>query len=398
MPASPAYAPVTGAALGLLGAVELVRVHGGTFTWLWVTTLAATVPLAWRSLYPVPMAYVVTVAALSSYVIRPELFFAVAIGGLVGLYHLAYRSKNPTRLAVAALIVLIVVIAAGRRWEDPEGLFGEPVVFAVSLIAVISLADAGRSRRRIRQEREVALARVVAAERQQAVLEERARIARELHDVVAHAVSVIAVQAETSQYIEPGLTDGGKEGFRRIAVSARSALTELRQVLDVLRQESDTAQTTPQPTLAELADLVRLHREAGERAELRVEGDPAELPQAVEMSAYRIVQEALTNARRHAPGATTHVTIIYRPAWVTVRVADDGGTRRSAAHPGPRGVGHGLLGMHERVAMLGGHLTMGPRDGGGFTVRAELPAGAGAPVRRSPVSPVHRREHHHGKD
>nr|WP_276515303.1 histidine kinase [Actinomadura coerulea] len=235
-------------------------------------------------------------------------------------------------------------------------------------------------------------------------MRERARIARELHDVVAHSVSMIAVQAETAPYTMDSLSPEARAGYTEIAKTAREALVEMRRLLSVLRADATPepeAANSPQPRLDRLPDLIEQHRGAGGHVDLNVHGDPRALSTTVELSAYRIVQEALTNARRHAPGAGVRVDLTFLPDRLAVRVQDGGasaatqvlnprdpGARTggpSSAGPAPAddgrtrletsgsGGGHGLVGMRERATMLGGRFSAGPATQGGFLVEAELP-------------------------
>ena len=225
------------------------------------------------------------------------------------------------------------------------------------------------------------LTRLNAVQREQAVLRERARIARELHDVVAHSVSMIAVQAETAPYTMQTLSPEAKKGFGEIAGAAREALEEMRRLLTVLRAEPGTQpEVTPQPRLDRLPELIDSHRGAGGDAQLNVRGAARPLSTTIELSAYRIVQEALTNARRHAPGARVRVELDYLGDRLAVRVTDDGSVAPSTMVDRPvddktKVMGHGLVGMRERATMLGGHFAAGPRAEGGFAVQAELPVG-----------------------
>ncbi|MEV6795163.1 histidine kinase [Streptomyces sp. NPDC051320] len=216
---------------------------------------------------------------------------------------------------------------------------------------------------------------VTAIERdKRTLLEERTTIARELHDVVAHHMSVVAIQAEAAPY---RVTDPPPEltkSFEVIRENAVAALTELRRVLGVVRAEDYEAPDAPQPTLAELEGLLANVRSAGLNVEKTVTGAVRELPQGVELSAYRIVQEALSNALRHAPGAEARVEVAYVLGGIGLRVVN--GPPRGLVKPSP-GAGHGLTGMRERVTMLNGELTAEPTDDGGFEVAAFLP------VRRS---------------
>jgi signal transduction histidine kinase len=202
---------------------------------------------------------------------------------------------------------------------------------------------------------------------------ERARIARELHDVVAHHISMIAVQAETARLTTPGLPAAGAQRFTEIGDTARAGLTEMRRLLGVLREDAaaTVADRHPQPGLPQLAELIDAAREAsGAAARLIVSGPVAEFDPGVELAAYRIVQEALTNARRHAPGAAVDVELRYDDNALRLRIRDNGpGPGQAAA-----AAGHGLLGMRERALAVGGSLHSGTAPGGGFFVEAMLPA------------------------
>jgi signal transduction histidine kinase len=227
---------------------------------------------------------------------------------------------------------------------------------------------------------------------------ERARIARELHDVVAHHISMVAVQAETARLTTPGLPAAGAQRFAEIGDTARAGLTEMRRLLGVLREDAEDAGATvadrhPQPGLPELAELIDAAREAsGAGLRLIVSGPVAEFDSGVELAAYRIVQEALTNARRHAPGAAVDVELRYDDRALRLRIRDNGpgpaqspgggdpGSAPSQGAGGPGSApsqgagGHGLLGMRERALAVGGSLRTGAAAGGGFCVEADLPA------------------------
>jgi signal transduction histidine kinase len=280
------------------------------------------------------------------------------------------------------------------------------------VLAAIGLGDArraletaGRTQAEAHERTSETLTRLTAVQREQAVMRERARIARELHDVVAHSVSMIAVQAETAPYTMENLSPEARAGYAEIARTARGALVEMRRLLNVLRADAKAEpESAPQPRLEELPQLVDQHRGAGGHVDLTVRGEPRSLSATVELSAYRIVQEALTNARRHAPGAEVHVELTYLPDRLAVRVLDDGGsaptmvlnrdrapsrtavlnpavteadpsgpTRLEGAPSPDPGGGHGLVGMRERATMLGGRFSAGPATQGGFVVEAELP-------------------------
>ena len=206
--------------------------------------------------------------------------------------------------------------------------------------------------------------------RARTVMEERARIARELHDIVAHHLSVITVESEAARLTSPELSADGAGRFEAIASTAREALTETRRLLGVLRDDAGSdAARTPQPGLDHLDDLIDRAQAAGTPIRLLREGEPVRLPLGVDLAAYRILQEALTNARRHAPGADVDVEVVYREHALHLHVRDHGpGTVNGAAVEG-----HGLMGMRERATLAGGTFSAGPAEGGGFEVLATLP-------------------------
>jgi signal transduction histidine kinase len=206
--------------------------------------------------------------------------------------------------------------------------------------------------------------------REQTAMEERARIARELHDIVAHHLSVIAVQSETARLTSPDLSDDARGRFEAIAGTAREALTETRRLLGVLREDvGGEADLAPQPGLEQLNDLVDTARDAGANVRLILQGKVIPLPAGIDLAAYRIVQEALTNARRHAPGADVDVEVSYGDGELHLRVRDYG----PGVADGEPVAGHGLVGMRDRATIAGGTLSYGPVEGGGFAVDATLP-------------------------
>ena len=211
---------------------------------------------------------------------------------------------------------------------------------------------------------------------ERALLEERQRIARELHDVVAHHMSVIAIQAEAAPYKTADPPPELVESFGEIRASALAGLAELRRVLGVLRTSGQD--TTPQPGLADLDALLDSARSGGVSVTVTCSGNPVPLPEGVDLSAYRIVQEALSNAMRHAPGSHVRLHLDYRPEGLVLEVCNDAGPQVRPGPGGQRGSrrrrgGHGLVGMRERASMLGGSLDAGPTEDGGFRVAAVLP-------------------------
>ncbi|ROR43740.1 histidine kinase/DNA gyrase B/HSP90-like ATPase [Kitasatospora cineracea] len=213
------------------------------------------------------------------------------------------------------------------------------------------------------------------AQAQVAVAAERARIARELHDVVAHNVSVMIVQADGAAYVLDSSPQQAKEALGTIASTGRQALAEMRRLLGVLRTADTAGEYVPQPGVEELPELLEQVRTAGLPVEFTATGEVRELPRGLELTVYRIVQEALTNVRKHGgPNARAKVAVDFRDGDLEVLVEDDGrGSTREQLSGGTDGLGHGLIGMRERVGMVSGSLDVGPRPGGGFRIRAVLP-------------------------
>jgi signal transduction histidine kinase len=285
---------------------------------------------------------------------------SLAIAWMCGLYGIAVWTG--TRGFVTGFGLLAVSNVAGYvagGGGDPKNTFLFTVIPGVAMFLL----------RRTIRDRELR-AQLLELKARDAVAEERARIARELHDLVAHNVSVMVVQAGAERHaLAPG-QESTREALSSIERSGRQALAEARRLLGVLRQGDDQEALEPQPGVARLGDLVEQVRRAGLAAELTVEGDPVELPAGIDLCAYRVVQEGLTNALKHAGPAHAHVRLRYAPARLAVEVTDDGPGVPQA--DGDR-AGHGLVGMRERVALYGGRIDAGPRPEGGFAVRAELP-------------------------
>ncbi len=370
-------APAAAAALlGLFAATEtLARTAGSGVTpafavLLLLLALAGTLPAALPS--PVAAASAVTAAGVLSLTPFHSATVAGACAQLLVLYRLGRR--GPSRPAV--LLAMPYLAVALTRPADAET--GVLAVLLASLAPVAAWAGlAGRARDEARAQsaaRQVMTSTLL----EHTARGERARIARELHDVVAHHISMVAVQAETARLATPGMPAAGAERLLAIGDTARAALTEMRRLLGVLREDAETdaarepqpAAREPQPGLDQLGDLLDEARDAsGTGTRLIIRGPAATLDPGVELAAYRIVQEALTNARRHAPGAAVDVELHYAGDTLWLRIRDNG--------PGPGGEaggGLGLLGMRERAAAVGGELRTGPAAGGGFLVETVLPA------------------------
>jgi signal transduction histidine kinase len=228
-------------------------------------------------------------------------------------------------------------------------------------------------------EREAAEMRATLAEREReaaariAVAEERARIARELHDIVAHAMSVMVLQVGAVRHkLPPGLDDG-RDALGRVEQAGRTALAEMRRLLGAMRNDGDGVELGPQPGLDALDSLAEDVGRAGLPVRLHVDGEPVPLPRAIDLSAYRIVQEGLTNALKHARASHADVTVRYRPGELEVEVVDDGAGVATCD-----GIGYGLVGIRERVKIYGGEMSAGSAPDGGFVLRARLPLDRGA--------------------
>jgi signal transduction histidine kinase len=289
----------------------------------------------------------------------------------IALFLLAQVVIRRGLLFAVPLVVPFFVISVVRL-DGPHNALGStaPLLFSLAALAV------GESLRR----RRLAVAALDATEeamaesaRAQTVMEERARIARELHDIVAHHLSVIAVESEAARLTAPELSSHASDRLESIAATAREALTETRRLLGVLREDAaGEAERTPQPGLGQLDDLIDKAEATGTHIRLIREGKVARLPLSTDLAAYRIVQEALTNARRHAPSADVDVELSYRDQALHLRIRDHG-----PGAPGGEPVeGHGLLGMRERAMLAGGTFSVGPAEGGGFEVDVMLPTEA----------------------
>jgi signal transduction histidine kinase len=300
------------------------------------------------------------------------------IVGAVVLVAVGWRYRPRALIPVlVGTVICITVTSTGHIGAPVPG-----VAFAAAVALVVGrLAGARRRADRRASEREEQLAEESS---RRVVLEERARIARELHDVVAHHMSVIAVQAETAPYRVGPLSGEAREAFDHIASDARTGLTEMRRLLGVLRSDGQqpSAVTEPQPTLADLDALVDAARRAGVDAELVTTGDLGQPTAALGLTVYRLVQEALSNAVRHAPGARVLVRVSRTDDMLQVGVRNDPPSREPDAAAPVSGGGHGLAGMRERVALLEGTLTTYREHRGGFVVEATLPYESAAPAVR----------------
>ncbi|MEU9188411.1 sensor histidine kinase [Streptomyces sp. NPDC048484] len=327
--------------------------------------LSATLPVLLTR--PVPAVVVVTVANVVSF----TLLEAVTLAGLLAQLICAYRlgRAGPELLAVAVDLPFLVLALAGPAATG----FRVHAVALAALVPVAALAGTARRARHEAQENSANRRAIEGTLLEHTARGERARIARELHDVVAHHISMISVQAETARMATPGMPAEGAKRLLGIGDTARAALTEMRRLLGVLREDTsrDSGTRHPQPGLEQLNELIDEARDAsGGVMRFIMRGSPEALDPGVELAAYRIVQEALTNARRHAPGAAVDVELHFTDDILWLRVRDNGPGGAPATPSG----GHGLLGMRERAASVGGSVRTGQAAAGGFLVEASLPA------------------------
>ena len=368
-----------------LGIIALLELQSGVFPGpvgvAAVAQLAAIVPVAFRRVAPLA-AIAISAAVFLPYVIvyRGAFVAGVSVANAATLLLLVYsvgRHTEGRRLLTGALFALLFAaepgIAGQTGWSD----------WAVNFIIAGGTLGLGVALR-IQEGRSISLA--VAADRAQseqeataqaAVHEERARIARELHDVVAHNVGLIVLQAGGARSVLGTNPERARTALRQVEETGRQTLTEMRHLVGILRVD---AEREPLPRLERLPALVDEARAAGLAVELEVEGAPVDLPAGLELAAYRLIQEALTNVRKHAPTSRAKVRLCYEPDRLRIEVSDDGGpsdaVRDSARNAS--GLGHGLIGMRERMQMYDGRMQAGPMPGGGFRVEAVLPLSVAA--------------------
>lgn len=333
--------------------------------------LLMTAPLIWRRRRPLLVFIVVIVGAIGG-------INAVPLAGLctvlVAAYSVgAYNRNRPLSLGVMALTATFVALIGGGMPAIPQ-----PTAPFLILLPLWLIGDAISTRQlradifenkatRLEREQEQAMRMAVAAE--------QARIAREMHDVVAHNVSVMVVQAGAARHVLQASPEQATDALLAVEASGREAMAELRRLLGLLSHDEEGVALAPQPGVGQLELLVHRVRDAGLPAMLHVEGHPRPLPPGLDLTVYRIVQEALTNALKYAALARTEVILDYRASELKVEILDEG------SGPGARageGSGHGLVGMRERVTLYGGTLEAGPRLERGYAVRAWLPAGPSA--------------------
>jgi signal transduction histidine kinase len=348
-------------------------------------TLGQPAPLVWRRRAPRLVLAVTYVAAMVNLVLGYQPTWA-QVAMLVALYtvaaHCPRRQSVATALLLAGGLVAYGVIADRMYPTTVQASVQDWVFSFLQVAAAWFLGDLQHRRLAYTAKLEQLNAQLAGEQELRArwaVAEERGRIARELHDVVAHSVSVMVVQAGAARRSVAGNPGQATAALTQIEATGRQALAEMRRLLGLLRDGTDgAAALAPQPSLAHLDALLAAAREAGLPVELAVEGEPRQLPAGIDLSAYRIVQEALTNSLKHAGPARAVVRIRYGSRALEVQVWDDG--RGTVSRNGrAEGDGHGLIGMRERVALFGGSLEVGSQPGGGFLVAARLPLDGGDP-------------------
>jgi signal transduction histidine kinase len=364
-------------AVGIIGLAEAQAWTAGNLD-LTQKTLSAVFSvlflplLVWRRRWPLLLLGALVAATISNFWL-PDAGQGEAFGMivLVGLYTAgAYTGGRATLVATGLAAALWILITAA----DPDGIYLGGLVFFGILVGapfvVGRLIRARRQRETLLEERAVVLEREREERARAAVAEERTRIARELHDVVAHAISVIILQGRGGRRLLHEDPEEARRAFDTIERTASQALGEMRRLLGMLRADDESLALAPQPSLSALDALAHEVTHAGLPVDVQVIGEPVALPAGVDLSAYRIVQEALTNALKHAGPARAAVSVRYGDGELEIEVVDNG----SAAGNGD-GTGHGLLGIRERVTVYGGSFEAGRRTLGGYAVRARLPYG-----------------------
>ena len=372
-----AFLAVAAGAQALAQPADNAGSYGGDLQVAFVLlALFTALPLGLLWAYPTAAAVAVSAACVLSL----SAFHALTVAGLIAELAALYRlGRSGSQLLAASLALPFLILAlAGSPGLEARTI----TVLLAALGPAAAWAGAARRARSESAEHNAAQQVIEGTLVEHTARGERARVSRELHDVVAHHISMIAVQAETARLTTAGMPAAGAQRLLAIGDTARGALTEMRRLLGVLREDTraDVADRQPQPGLLQLNELLDEARDAsGSGIRLIVSGPMTTLDSGVELAAYRIVQEALTNARRHAEGAAVNVELHYAPGALWLRIRDNG-PGAPATHPSPSTAippgGHGLLGMRERAAAVGGELSAGAGNGGGFVVEAVLPATA----------------------
>jgi signal transduction histidine kinase len=338
-----------------------------------VAVLVITLDLLLRRRFPFgALAATTILASAVSFIDGRIIPYSAAVFLTVIAVSFLFGQLKDRRQAIAGLAILTAATAIVTR-NDPDGALGD-AIFTTLLFSVVWLCGfvfaSKREEAREAEERATRLELEREAQAREAVAEERARIARELHDVVGHSVSVMTVQASGVRRLLRPEQEREREALLVVEQTGREALAEMRRLVGVLRRPEEAPALAPQPSLEHVGRLVEQARETGLPVELRIEGEATQLPAGLDMTAYRLVQEGLTNAIKHANATHAEVVVRYGDGQIELIVSDDGtGTTDGSVDSG----GHGLVGMRERVAVFGGELEAGPRPNGGYALRARLP-------------------------
>jgi signal transduction histidine kinase len=366
-----AIVAILGMAAFVIGSADTSRVE-------WLTLSLVVLPLLVRRRWPLPVLAIVAVGAVATTAATHDPWVQIAAVALAS-FTFGERSADRTTSAITiAVVAASMGIAFILQEADPvEALVITFVIVVPSWLAGdvlrsrrLEVARRAESMERSLREREASLVAAAA--------EERRHVARELHDVVAHAVSVMVIQAGAARQVLRSAPDEAEAAMLAVETTGREAMTELRRFLGALSDDDEEAGLAPQPGIEDLAALLERVREAGLPASLEVDGEARPVSPSVDVTVFRIVQEALTNALRYAHRAATLVRLTWEPVQLRIEVLDDG-----PAVAGPAAPGRGLAGMSERASMVGGRVEAGPRVGGGFAVRAWLPLDDGVAVTTS---------------
>jgi signal transduction histidine kinase len=370
--------PLMGVAFAIVAGIQIAAdADLGVADRIGAAAVAVTVAiaLAQRRRAPLVLAGLTMVSLLARPVIPTAgdgTAYGIAI--IIAIYtcaaHLDARALRIGAVLAAGMPLYLMV----TEGADFEGIVFASLLFGVPWV-VGRMMRVSRQRQALLEEQAVLLERQRDEQARIAVADERQRIARELHDVVAHAISVVVLQARGGRRVIDTEPEAAREAFDAIESTSSQALGEMRRLLGLLRSDDDDT-LLPQPSLTRIDELAADLRASGLPVEVALEGEPGVLPPGVDVSAYRIVQEALTNALKHAGPTRARVRIEYADDSVLVEVTDDGVGDGAVNGSRPPGSGHGLVGMRERVAIVGGELTAGPRSTGGYTVSARLPYAA----------------------
>jgi signal transduction histidine kinase len=353
--------------------VSLHDTHGpqGPLSFDVVAVIASTTPLLARRRFPLGALLTAGTAIAVVSFVDDGLAKHPFVSFLFGLSICVLFGMRPVRLQSAGGLAFTLGVAALVELNAPEGKVGDFIFDAIafSVAWIIGRSVGGKFREADEARERAARAELEREERaRRAVADERARIARELHDVIGHSVSVMTVQATAVRRTLEADQDREREALLVVEQTGREALAEMRRVVGVLRRPEEAPALAPQPSLEHLDRLVESAREAGLPVELRVEGEPVQLAAGIDLTAYRLVQEGLTNALKHARAQRAEVVVRYADGHVELTVSDDG----PGGGDGDKG-GHGLVGMRERISVYGGELEAGPRPEGGYRLSARLP-------------------------